>query len=40
LHNVAFLARLARDARAHIRAGDFDSWRRETAGRLATREKE
>jgi queuine tRNA-ribosyltransferase len=28
LHNVTFLARLAADARAHIRTGDFDSWRR------------
>ncbi|MBI4499782.1 MAG: tRNA guanosine(34) transglycosylase Tgt, partial [Gemmatimonadetes bacterium] len=29
LHNVTFLVRLARDARAHVRAGDFDGWRRE-----------
>jgi len=27
LHNVTFLARLAADAGARIRAGDFDSWR-------------
>lgn len=40
LHNVAFLARLARSARAHIQTGDFDAWRRETNARLATREKE
>jgi queuine tRNA-ribosyltransferase len=26
LHNVTFLARLARDARTHIAAGDFASW--------------
>ena len=29
LHNVTFLVRLARDAGAHVRAGDFDGWRRE-----------
>jgi queuine tRNA-ribosyltransferase len=32
VHNVAFLARLARDARARVRTGDFHAWRREWAG--------
>ena len=39
LHNVAFLTRLARDARAHVRAGDFDGWRREWVARYAAKGK-
>ncbi len=38
LHNVAFLTRLARDARAHVCAGDFHPWRRDWLARHATRE--
>ncbi|MSR06726.1 MAG: tRNA guanosine(34) transglycosylase Tgt [Gemmatimonadetes bacterium] len=40
LHNVAFLTRLARDARAHIQAGDFAGWQREWTARYANRGKE
>ncbi len=29
LHNVTFLVRLVRDARAHVLAGDFENWRTE-----------
>jgi queuine tRNA-ribosyltransferase len=33
LHNVTFLVRLVHDARAHVLAGDFDSWRAEWLAR-------
>jgi queuine tRNA-ribosyltransferase len=39
LHNVTFLVRLARDARAHVIAGDFDAWRRERVARYGIREE-
>lgn len=34
LHNVAFMTRLARDARAAVIEGRFDRWRETTSGRL------
>ena len=33
LHNVTFLVRLSREARAHVLAGDFDHWRRDWLAR-------
>lgn len=40
LHNVAFLTRLAREARAHVQAGDFAGWHRDWTARYANRGKE
>jgi queuine tRNA-ribosyltransferase len=37
LHNVRFLIRLAEDARARIRTGSFDGWRRDWLDRYHTR---
>jgi len=37
LHNVHFLVRLMRDARAAIRAGTFDAWSRDWLARYHTR---
>ena len=36
-HNLSFYLDLVRQARAHIKAGDFASWKDETVKRLMTR---
>lgn len=36
-HNLAFYLELVRQARAHIKAGDFSSWKDETVRRIMTR---
>jgi len=33
-HNLAFLVRLMKEAREHLAAGDFDSWKKATLARL------
>ncbi|MDR0758292.1 MAG: tRNA guanosine(34) transglycosylase Tgt [Tannerella sp.] len=37
VHNLAFYLRLMREARAHIAAGDFALWKKETANKLTER---
>ena len=39
LHNVHFLLSLARDARAHIAVGDFQSWSKTWLDRYHTSNK-
>ena len=36
-HNLAFYLDLVRQARAHIIAGDFNSWKNETVKKVMTR---
>ena len=36
-HNLAFYLDLVREARRHIKAGDFKSWKDSTVRRLMTR---
>ena len=37
IHNLSFYLRLVGDARQHIIAGDFTSWKREVVGKLGRR---
>ena len=36
-HNLAFYLDLVREARKHIKAGDFKAWKDETVRRITTR---
>jgi queuine tRNA-ribosyltransferase len=36
-HNLAFYLDLVREARKHIKAGDFKQWKDETVRRITTR---
>ncbi len=36
-HNLAFYLDLVREARKHIKAGDFAKWKDETVRRITTR---
>ena len=37
IHNLAFYLDLVREARRHIKAGDFKAWKDETVRRITTR---